>query len=129
LCSQPDATSLPSESDEEISEEDSASEEEWHGIEGLEVEESLREPMVDSSAPNDKSITGIYLHTLVRLLTQGLVGNPYIPPQLRNCADKHTEKDSEALIRLQRQLKGLLNRFASFRARVCPPGTLMFRPE
>ncbi|KAJ7158634.1 hypothetical protein C8R46DRAFT_1178090 [Mycena filopes] len=99
-----DSLALPAEDDE--SEEDSASEsdsegegeDEWHGIGADDASDSDEEGSSDdgSAAAEDTPAA------------KPQPGTAYIPPHLRN--RPRDEADSELIIKLTRQLKGLLNR-------------------
>src|ERR1700677_3306059 len=54
-------------------------------------------------------LVNIVSHLCAWSLVESLPGSRYIPPQFRNRSDED-EKDSEQIVKLTRQLKGLLNR-------------------
>ncbi|KAF8907299.1 hypothetical protein CPB84DRAFT_1844000 [Gymnopilus junonius] len=72
---------------------DYASEEEWHGID---QDELLLEPTHEQPEPSEKKRSP---------------AGAYVPPHLRN-AENEKDTNSEAIQKLSRQLKGLLNRMS-----------------
>ncbi|KIK62995.1 hypothetical protein GYMLUDRAFT_163506 [Collybiopsis luxurians FD-317 M1] len=73
-------------------------EEEWHGIQDSDSNESEH----STPAPTSSSVPGIFALIF-------LIATRYVPPHLRAKADS---KESEEQIKLTRQLKGLLNRMS-----------------
>ncbi|KAJ7475957.1 hypothetical protein FB451DRAFT_1034114 [Mycena latifolia] len=92
-----------SESDEESDEDDSISgdegedEDEWNGIEDVDSMERGEEDKGAQSPVHNEP-----------LAAKPQAGTAYVPPHLRN--KPRDEADSELLVKLTRQLKGLLNR-------------------
>ena len=71
------------------------------------MEDSVPESNDEANTPL-QSATSSYLRDLVFDSNETL-GGVYVPPHLRN-AQRQNDSDSEAILKLTRQLKGLLNR-------------------
>ncbi len=97
---------------------------EWHGFsddlapQRSQNREALEHEDVHSPSSDKSLVPGTIPNLLLRVafcLTSHCTrqGSRYVPPHLRNRGGAETPQESEAAVKLTRQLKGLLNRFVT----------------